>query len=151
MIFKNITLFLCLLILGCTSTEERISTNNANVLVSKEFTGKSTESIPNWLSSPPNNTVSSCVKIKGNDTYTAKIIVLAKAKAELLTSRMVDIESEVIITEKHSRVEGESTNNSEYHSNLKLKSSGSIGHKHGVIKEEQLYINKQKNICILFG
>jgi len=151
MILKYITLFLCLLVLGCTSTEDRLSTNNDNVSVNEKFTKKSAESIPYWVSSPPNNTVSSCVKVKGDDTYTAKIIVLAKAKAELLTSRKVEIESEVTITEKHSRVEEESTSNREYHSNLKLTSSGSVDHKHGVIKEEQIYINKQKYMCILFG
>ena len=151
MILRNITLLLCLMILGCASSEERLSTNNDNVPVNEELLGKSAESIPNWVSSPPSNTVSSCVKVKGDDTYTAKIIVLAKAKAELLTSRKVEIESEITITEKHSRAEEESTSNSEYHSNLKLKSSGSVDHKHRVIKEEQIYINKQKNICILFG
>lgn len=145
-----IIISLYILLIGCTSAPSKQSElyiNKGSIKNKQE----NIEKLPDWLSSSPNGYVSACVKVKGNDIYTAKIIVRAKAKAELLSTREVNIESEISITQTSSTLNKQSIDSADFKSKMNLKTSGNIDHTYKVIKEEVVFINKVRHLCVLFG
>lgn len=111
--------------------------------------------MPEWLLSPPEHTVSACVKVKGDDLHTAKTIVVAKAKAALLSNQKVDVQARSMLsktqTETTTEVDRSANDSMRYRSDIKLSTSGSIDYTYTVIEEAQVQLNQQNNLCVLFG
>jgi len=108
-------------------------------------------SLPDWLLAPPENTVTACVKVKGNDLHTAKTIVVAKAQAALLSSRKVALQSRTMLSQQQHQTGAESTETLDYNQQIQLQSSGNVDHTHQVLKEAEVDLNQEKNLCVLFG
>ncbi|PTC00847.1 hypothetical protein C9975_05250 [Thalassospira xiamenensis] len=107
--------------------------------------------LPDWLLAPPENTVTACAKVKGNDLHTAKTIVVAKAQAALLSSRKVAVQSRTMLSQQQRQTGAESTETLDYNNQIHLQSSGNVDHTHQVLKEAEVDLNQEKNLCVLFG